>query len=174
MTPRSQHLSTREGGIVLIEVMVAALLFVVGLLGLLRSAGVTAATQSDVQLRTEASQHVSSIIDTISLNVDRTSEETLATSLALFSHRPAGNNCDFSGDESTQPLITTWVARITQGAIVPPANAADPTTRLPGSTAAMQQIVVNAANSNEVTVRLCWRSSNDAVARQHVMRAFIN
>lgn len=163
-----------QRGVILIEVMVAALLFAVGIVGLLRATAQTITTQSDTQLRTEATQHVAAMIDTISLNVDRSSDAALAASLATFSHRATGNGCNFTGAAATNPLVATWAARITNGAIIPPAVAADPATRLPGSTAARQQIQVDAANNNQVTVRVCWQSSNDAVARQHVMRAFIN
>ena len=169
-TKRCRH----ERGVVLIEVMMAALLFLLGLVGLMSVAGVTVSTQSDTQLRTEAIQHVSRILDTISLNVDRTSDAALVASLATFSHKATGTNCNFSGADATHPSVAPLVAQITDGAIIPPATVADPKTRLPGSTANMQQITVDAANSNQVTVRVCWRSSNDPVARQHIMSAFIN
>lgn len=166
--------SLSQRGSVLIEAMVAALLFIVGLMGLVGVSGKSVVTQSDIQYRTEATKHASEMIDTMWLNVDRSSPAATSASLLGFQHQPAGANCNFSGNASANALVTAWVDKIRNGAIVPPAVLPDPATRLPGSTAAMQQIVFNAANNNEVTVRVCWRSSNDEVARQHVMRAYIN
>ncbi len=163
-----------QTGSVLIEVMVAALLFIVGLMGLVGVSGKSVVTQSDIQYRTEATKHASEMIDTMWLNVDRSSPAATSASLLTFQHLPGGGNCNFNGAASGNAMVTAWVNKIRNGAIIPPAVIADPATRLPGSSASTQQIVFNAANNNEVTVRVCWRSSNDEVARQHVMRAYIN
>jgi hypothetical protein len=49
-------------------------------------------------------------------------------------------------------------------------------TGLPGSTAAMQQIVVDstAGNYNRVTVNVCWKSPADNVTRRHTMTTYVN
>lgn len=166
--------STQRGAI-LIEVMVAALLFVLGLLGLVGVAAKSISDQTDIQYRTLASNLASEVIDTIWLNVDRTSAATLAASLTAFQHQPTTTaNCSFTGAASALVPVTNWVAKVRVGATNPPATVPDPASRLPGAAADMQQIAVNIANGNEVTVRLCWLGSTDVAARQYVLRAYIN
>jgi type IV pilus assembly protein PilV len=167
--------SKHQQGIVLIEVLVAALLFMLGVLGLIGVAAKTVSSQSDMEYRTQAASLISQMMDTIWLNVDRTSATSVVTSLTAFQHRPVlTGTCDFTGADSGLAAVTDWVAKVQDGAIVPPATVANPATRMPGATTAMQQIQFNAANNNEVTIRLCWQSSKDAAPRQHVMRAYIN
>ena len=168
------RLKQQQQGIVLIEALVAALLFMLGVLGLIGVAAKTVTSQSDIEYRTQAAALISQMMDTIWISANRTSAATLATSLTALQHLPDGANCEFTGTASTDPAVTAWVGKVKDGAIVPPATVANAATRMPGATAAMQQIQFNAANNNEVTIRLCWQSSADAVPRQHVMRAYIN
>lgn len=164
----------QQKGIVLIEALVAALLFMLGVLGLMGVAAKTVTSQSDIEYRTQAASLISQMMDTIWLNVDRTSAASTVTSLTALQHQPDGADCEFTGTASTDAAVTAWVGKVKDGAIVPPATTANAATRMPGATAAMQQIQFTAANNNEVTIRLCWQSSADAVPRQHVMRAYIN
>jgi type IV pilus assembly protein PilV len=164
-----------QQGIVLIEALVAGLLFMIGLLGLVGVAARNISTQSDIEYRTQVTSLVSQMMDTIWLSVDRTSADTVISSLTAFQHRPVVKaNCDFSGSASGLAVVTDWVAKVQDGAIIPPAAVANPATRIPGTTAAMQQIQFDATNNNEVTIRLCWQASTDVVPRQHVMRAYIH
>ena len=47
-------------------------------------------------------------------------------------------------------------------------------TRLPGSTAARQQIVVNAGASNQVIVTVCWQGPKDTRPRFHRVIGYVN
>ncbi len=157
----------QQQGIVLIEALVAALLFMLGVLGLMGVAAKTVTSQSDIEYRTQAASLISQMMDTIWISVNRTSPAAVVTSLTALQHQPdEAAYCKFTGTASTDPAVTPWLDKVNNGA-----NAA---TRMPGVTTAMQQIQFNAANNNEVTIRLCWQSSADAVPRQHVMRAYIN
>ena len=87
-------------------------------------------------------------MNTIWLNVDRTSAVNLQNSLAAFAHQSAGGNCNFTGAASGNALVTGWVSTV---------RAAG--SGLPGSTSAMQQVTVNTAPGgfNRVTVTVCWQ-----------------
>jgi hypothetical protein len=47
-------------------------------------------------------------------------------------------------------------------------------TGLPGSTETMQQILVDTANANRVTVTVCWRAPAGTSLHRHVVVANIN
>ena len=167
--------SNHQKGIVLIEALVAALIFILGVLGLIGVAAKTVSSQSDMAYRTQAASLISQMMDTIWLNVDRATPATVITSLTAFRHRPVVTaTCNFTGTDSSLTSVTDWATKVQDGAIVAGATVANPATRMPGATAVMQQIQFNAANNNEVTIRLCWQSSTDPIPRQHVMRAYIN
>lgn len=160
----------QQAGVFLIEALIAALIFSLGILALLSVASTSIAAQSGAQTRTEASQAADDIAQAIWLNVDRSNAAALRTSLLLFQHQPDGDNCDYSGDASTQDAVTNWVTRLTTG-------SADPVRPplLPGATTAMQQIKVDSAGTtNQVTINICWRAPSDLAARRHTMTLTVN
>jgi type IV pilus assembly protein PilV len=149
----------------LIEALMAILIFSLGILGMVGVNALAVASQSDAQYRTDANKFATEIINQIWVNVDRTTDATIASSLGVFEHQPGGAACAFTGNPSTDPLITNWAAAVTAAG-----------SGLPGATGAMQQISVanTTAGMNEVTVTVCWKASGDAVARKHVMKSLIN
>ncbi len=158
-----------QSGIVLVEALVAALLFIIGVLGLVGALSQSVAYEADAEFRNQATKVASEMMNTIWLNVDRTTAVTTAASLASFAHLTATDgNCSFSGTASGNTLVTDWAHNLVDGV------AGDATARLPGATYAMQQIAVNTGNNNEVTIRLCWQSSKDMAPRQYVLRAYVN
>jgi type IV pilus assembly protein PilV len=163
----------KQSGMLLIEVLVALLLFAVGILGLVKAMAFAQAAQSDAQVRSDAAQFASEIVQTIWLTAPRGSNtSTFNTSLIAFEHQPSGaGTCAFSGTASSKASVTDWVDKVQNGS-----TANGNADRLPGATAAMQQITVGAtaADFNRVTVTLCWKGPNDAVARQHVYSAYVN
>jgi hypothetical protein len=100
--------------------------------------------------------------------------------LAGFSHRPTGGTttcrllatdaaantdcCNFGGSASANPLVTTWANSVSS-------NAA---TRLPGSGATQQQIVVNTGQANQVIVTVCWQGPKDARPRFQRVIGYVN
>lgn len=139
----------------LIEAMVAILIFSLGILGLVALGGQAVGAQSDAQYRTEASAIADAIAGEIAVNVDRTSNgANIAASLPAFSHRAAGANCAYAGADTADPSVLALVNRA---------------AALPGATAAQQQIVVqNGAGAfNRVEITLCWRTANDNAWRRH-------
>ena len=173
-TPIAERVSLRlwdlgsrstQRGMMLIEALMAILIFSLGILGMMGVNALAVSSQSDAQYRSEANKFATQIINGMWVNVDRTSAATVATSLEPFKHKTAGAACAFTGDASADALVTNWVIAV---------RAAG--SGLPGATAAMQQIDVanTAAGLNEVTVTVCWKAPGDAVARKHVMKSLIN
>jgi type IV pilus modification protein PilV len=157
----------KQGGMLLIEVMVAVLLFVVGILGMVKAMGVSQVAQADAQNRSEAANFASVIVQRMRVLADTTSAAAFQTSLLTFQHQTSGTNCAFSGAASANAAVTSWVTEVTTGT----------TTHLPGSTAAMQQILVDTTAGtgfNKVTVTVCWKGPNDLQPRRHTFSAYVN
>jgi len=162
--------STREGGFFLIEALIAILIFSLGILGLVAMGGAAIAAQSDAQYRTEAAALADEIASKISLNVDRynaanayaSTAASIAATLGPFVHQPNGTNCAFSGPASTDPVVQAWVTKISsQGG-------------LPGATATSQQITIDTANFNRISVTICWQAPSDKAVRQHTLITYVN
>ena len=156
----------KQGGMLLIEVMVAVLLFVVGILGMVKAMGVSQVAQADAQNRSEAANFASVIVQRMRVMADTSNAANFQTSLQAFRHQTSGSNCAFSGTASSNAAVTSWVNDVTTGS-----------GRLPGSTAAMQQILVDttpATGYNKVTVTVCWQGPNDLQPRRHTFSAYVN
>lgn len=150
----------RQNGIVLIEALIALLIFSIGILATIGLQATAISAQSDAQYRIEASNLVDRMIGEINLNVNRSSATTLQNSLAAYSHQPSGSNCNFSGSASTNTMTTNWLT--------------DVAAQLPGTSAATQQIIVNTGTFNQVSITLCWRNRADFALRRHTVIAYIN
>lgn len=171
----------QQTGSFLLEAVIGILIFFIGVLAMIALQANSIAIQNDSQYRVEAANLADQMLGQINLNVTRDSNGNVNTAdLVAFSHQPTGgtstcrllatdptaNNdcCNFSGAASANALVTNWVNQAT-------ANAA---TRLPGATAAMQQIVVNTATSNQVIVTLCWQGPKDGRPRVQRVIGYIN
>lgn len=150
----------------LIEAIIGLLIFLIGILAMLGLQATAIAVQADAQYRVEAGRMVDRILGTINTSVTRDGAGNVnPASLAVFQHQPAGAvaSCNYSGAASGNAAVTDWVNAITTTAA----------TRLPGSTAAMQQILVNGAY-NQVSISVCWQGANDKVPRKHTVISYIN
>jgi type IV pilus assembly protein PilV len=152
-----------QQGMILIEALIGILIFSMGILALIAMQTAAISAQSDAQYRIEAGNLVDKILYEISLNVDRSTAGNLQTTLTAFAHQTSGSNCNFSGATSANTLVTSWVTELT----TPPAG-------LPGATSAMQQIAVDTASFNKVTVTVCWKAPNDAIAHKHTVISYVN
>jgi type IV pilus assembly protein PilV len=154
---------------ILIEALMAILIFSLGILGLVGVNALAAGTQSDAQFRNEANRLAERIVNEMWLNVNRSTDLTLAASVDSFEHRADVGACDTgaAGTASDNPLIKDWVATIVAGGM----------GGLPGATARMQQIVVNpkpgVAGDKQVTVTVCWKAPSDIAVRRHVVTTYI-
>lgn len=166
MLTTTTSLPRGESGIVLLEALIAILIFSLGILGLVgvNARAVEAAT--DARFRADAARLVSEIASVIALRVDRASAATLNATLTPFQHQPGGNNCAFTGGASSEAVVTDWINRV----------SAAGRTGLPGATPARQQIRVEtgATDFNRVTITVCWQGPGDPVVRQHSLITYIN
>lgn len=156
----------RQSGVMLLEALIGILIFSLGILAMIGLQAATISAAADAQYRSEAASLADQLIAQVWLNADRTSTTALQTSINSFQYNATGTNCTYSGGaaDGSNTTLTAWVDAVTSTTA----------TRLPGATAAMQQVVVNTASNNLVTVTVCWRAPNDAQPRRHVMSANIS
>lgn len=171
----------RQGGVFLLEAVIGILIFFIGVLAMIGLQANSIAIQNDAQYRNEAANLADRMLGQINLNVTRDANGNVnAADLLAFNHQITGGTstcglpsndanantdcCNFTGTASASPLVTTWVNDATL----------TPATRLPGATAASQQIVVNTANANQVTVTVCWQGPKDARPRFQRIIGYVN
>jgi type IV pilus assembly protein PilV len=156
---KSKHERPTQRGSILLEALIAILLFSMGMLAL---AGVQAAAiknAADAKHRAEASFLANQIIAQMWA-------ENPAT-LGSYQHNPTTNaRCNFAGGASGNAKVAAWLG-----------NAASPAAgtvagNLPRAAANMQQITVGA--NNVVTVTICWQNPSDPLPRSYVGVAQIN
>jgi type IV pilus modification protein PilV len=155
-----------QKGMLLVEVLVALLLFVVGIVGLINTMGISQKAMADTASRSESSTFTSDIVQKIRVAADTSSLANFQTSLQAFQHLPTTTSpCVFAGAASGNAIVTAWVADVLTGA-----------GRLPGSTATMQQILVDtsATGFNKITVTVCWKGPNDLQLRKNTYTAYVN
>lgn len=171
----------QQTGSFLLEAVIGILIFFIGVLAMIALQANSIAIQNDSQYRVEAANLADQMLGQINLNVTRDVNGNVnAADLAGFSHQATGGTttcnllatdaaantdcCNFSGGASASPLVTGWVNKTTT-------NAA---TRLPGATAAMQQIAVNTATANQVIVTVCWQGPKDGRPRVQRVIGYVN
>lgn len=168
MRPSPYH---SQQGVFLLEALIGILIFSVGILTLVALQAKSIEIQSDTQYRIEAANLADRMLGEIALNVNRagldqaTQLANIQASLANFAHRPTTSaNCNFTGPDSADPNVVAWVNDINT----------DAASRLPGSSASMQQIQVNTGTFNQVIITVCWQQSGDAAPRRHTLVSYIN
>jgi type IV pilus assembly protein PilV len=163
---------TSQSGMMLIEALIAILIFSLGILGMVAMGSVAIAAQSDSQYRTEAANYANEIASEIAIDM---AQGNYATSLPNYAHQPAaGGYCSFAGPASGKQIVIDWVNRV--------AGVTDPKRGLPGATLTTQQIMVNTtpgSGFNQVTITICWQPpSSKAVAfapmHQYQLVTYIN
>lgn len=155
----------KQSGVALLEALFGMVIFLIGALTMIALQANGIAAQSDAQYRIEAANRVNQIIGRINLEVTRASAAATQAALVTYIHNPGGGNCNFSGGASANATVADWVDSITDP---------DLATYLPGSTTAMQQILIDTATFNRVTVTVCWLAPGESVARQHRVISYIN
>ena len=157
----------QQRGVFLLEALIAILIFAMGILGIVALGATAINAQSDAQYRTDAVAYASEIVGKISATADRAS---LAISVGAFAHQPTGAvaDCAFSGSASSNAQVLGWLDRVTGSA----ASGAS----LPGSTAAMQQILITELTPTvqQVSVTVCWKSPKDSFNRRHTYIGYVS
>lgn len=167
----------KQRGFLVIEALIAILIFSLGILGLVAMGSTAIGAQSDARFRTDAAALADEIANQMAVLAARdtnplgsnANDLVLQASLNTFAHLPTGvagpAGCPFAGAPSVNPVVAAWAASVIAGP-----------RRLPGATAASQQIVVNTAPGayNRVDITLCWQGPNDQAMRRHTLVTYIN
>ncbi len=162
-----------QRGFMLIEAMIAILIFSLAILGMVAMGGTAVGAQSDARYRTDAANLASDIASQIALNVDRSSPNStpssISNSLGVYQHlETEASPCVFSGTASTVAAVQDWATKVeTTGPGLP---------GLPGSGPENQQILVNtdATGFNRVQITICWKAPADTALRRHTLVSYVN
>lgn len=126
-------------GFSLVEVMVAVVVFSLGVLGLVRLQATAVKLSTDARQRAEATFLADQLLARMLI-----SDPATATS---FAHRPGGGSCAPTGADSTNATVTDWLSQVS--------------ATFPSAGSDAQQVIVN---GSDVTVRLCWQNGPNDTA----------
>jgi type IV pilus assembly protein PilV len=152
----------------LIEALVGILIFAIGILALIAMQATAIRAAQDSRYRTEAVNYANDMLGQILVGVDRRTPAQFNATLTSFVHQPSGSDCEFSGAASANATVTNWAAAVT-------GTATGDRLPLPGAGTGMLQILVDTGvgANNQVTITVCWKAPDDAVARKHVLISYI-
>jgi|GEM_PF-4617992 len=148
----------RHCGAVLLESVIAIVVFSFGLLAIVGLQAKAITTLAHDELQTRALDLAQDYLDIVQISVARTGGVVTISgfpkSLEKFSYNPKKtSDCNYSGDFITSPattfsdtLRTTWLTNYTSS--------------LPGASNSTAQVTIDTTN-NLVTVRLCWKTPKD-------------
>src|SRR3990172_9268673 len=150
-TPVSQR------GSMLLEALIAILLFSMGILGLMGLQAIAIKNTADAKYRTEAAFLANQIIGQMWTENP--------ANLPAYAHNPTtAGVCNFGGGASANANVTAWLGNAsTLGTVA---------GNLPGGTSVRQQITICAGNL--VTVTICWQGPQEAAPHNYVAIAQIN
>jgi type IV pilus modification protein PilV len=161
----------KQSGVMLIEALIGILIFAIGVLAVVGMQSQALRGAQDARFRTEAAEYANDLMNQIVVRVDRTSDTSTVTSLSAYQHQPSGTNCAYSGSPSSDALVTGFVANVTGTTV----GTRKP---LPGSTSAMQQVLIvsdpSSDDYNRVTITVCWKGPEDAVPRKYILTSYVN
>lgn len=135
---------SHQRGFSLLEVLVSVLVFSLGILALVSLQAASLRMSTDARYRADAAFLADQLFARMLIS--------LPADAPQFAHRTGGTACNSNGAAATNPSAVEWLAEVSD--------------TLPGATADLQQIEVNAGG--QVTVRLCWQQGGDA-PRQFVV-----
>jgi type IV pilus assembly protein PilV len=134
-TPRN-----RQRGFSLVEVLVAVVIFSLGVLGLVRLQATAVRMSTDARQRAEATFLADQLLARMLISDPATA--------ATFAHRPGGDTpCAASGSRSTNASVQEWLRQVTEA--------------FPRVSQDEQQVIVGGSGNADVIVRLCWRNSEN-------------
>ena len=144
---------TAQGGIIIVEVLLAVLIFSFGILGVINLQANAIKLNADSKLRSDASYLAGQIIS--QMWIDR-------ANLAQYAHNSVGTGCAFSNTPSTYANATSWVG-----------SASERGTLLGSLPNATAQIKVVTA-TKLVTVTVCWRAPQETETHNFTSTALIS
>lgn len=144
---------SRQRGLIIVEVLLAILIFSFGILGVIHLQATAIKLNADSKLRSDASYLAGQIIS--QMWIDR-------SHLDDYAHNASGSNCAFTGSASTSAHVTNWVGTISKvGSVL---------HSLPNATS---QIKVE-TGTNMVTVTICWRTPQETETHNFTSTALIS
>lgn len=146
-----------QSGIIIIEVLIAVLVFSFGILGVIHLQASAIKLNADAKLRSDASYLAGQIIS--QMWIDRSH---LANYIHYPDGTPASTGCTFTGSAGSSAHVTSWV-----GAADKPGSVMH---SLPNAAA---QIKVE-TGTNQVTVTVCWRSPQEDETHNFTSTALIS
>ena len=130
----------------LLEAMIAILIFSFGILGLIGLQANAISLSTDAKYRADAALLANQLIGRLAV-----ADPAVAAS---FAHRPNGSTvCAPVGKNSTSSVLTGWLAEV---------NAT-----LPNAGSAKQQVIVN-TTTKVVVITLCWQAPHGSQHRHTV------
>ncbi len=156
-----RYLSKRQAGAVLLEALVAILIFSMGIIALMGLQAVSIKSSIDAKYRADAAYLANQVIG--QMWVDR-------ANIDKYAHNPSGALCNFSGAASTYNPNMIGVSAPNPGWLKQVADT------LPGAASNFQQIIVTTptANTRLVTVTVCWKAPQETIRHNFVATAEIN
>jgi type IV pilus assembly protein PilV len=149
-----QRSSRKESGIVILEVLVAVLIFSIGILGLINMQANAIKQAGDAKLRSEASYLAGQIISQVW--VDR-------SNLDDYAHQTTTDSaCVFSGTAGESDNVTNWIGSASRAGTVL-GTLPNPTT----------QILVE-TGTGLITVTVCWRAPQETTPHNFTSTAVIS
>ena len=153
MNLRTHPPRAAQGGVIIVEVLIAVLIFSFGILGVINLQANAIKLNADAKLRTDASYLAGQIIS--QMWIDR-------PNLADYIHYSGGSNCAFTGSAATSDKVTAWLG-----------TAAQPGTLLGSLPNASSQIKFE-TGTNMVTVTVCWRTAQETTTHNFTSTALIS
>lgn len=133
-TPSIISLRRTQSGVMLLEALIAILIFSMGILALIGLQAQSIRNSSEAKYRADASFLANQVVGY--MWADR-------ANFSQYSHRPSGAVCAPTGTDSSNGNVTAWLANVA--------------ALLPAATSSKQSITVDTA-TRRVTVRICWES----------------
>jgi type IV pilus assembly protein PilV len=161
-----------QSGVALLEALIGILIFSLGILAMVAMQAAAVNAVADAQYRIEAANAANQLLSHMWVNVDRSSEANLQTSLLTFEHQTTGAaaSCDFSGATATNQVVKDWLTYLNYGG--PSGRSLLP--NMEPVREVYQQIDIDTGTSNRVTITLCWRAPGDTTPHRHTVVAYIN
>lgn len=159
------NISAKQSGVVLLEALIAILIFSFGLLGLIGTQATAIGMSIDAKSRSDAAYLGNQLISMMWLS--RGAAGATIANLDAYSHNPAG--CTTFCDPSCSPTVaassnsnvTNWLTQVNQ--------------TLPGSSNAKQQVQITTVGSTrQIQICLRWKTPQVNTWHSHSMATQLN
>lgn len=144
---------SKQGGSVLLEALIAILIFSLGILSLVALQAFSIKSSIDAKYRADAAYFANQIISQMWL--DRSNIDN-------YAHYSNGSDCAFTGSASTNSNVTAWITEVAK--------------MLPGAGSSKTQINVSTptTGTKQVQVTVCWQGPQETTAHNFIATAQIN